>query len=201
MNAKQESPSATSPQTSYEPLSRELIEQIRHYGTHIIGYEKRAETVITLCDMAINALLYAEEIQRLRDTPSETRVPDEFVIDCLAGRLTTFDQVAGYISQLELRLQSTPSATRRVEPVAWAIVEQGSNEVIAAFPDEQAAITARPSMDHDTIPLFATPSATLPPEPTQRMIDAGFLAIEQGRGAKSVWLAMHAEYVHGEVKS
>lgn len=33
-------------------------------------------------------------------------------------------------------------------------------------------------------------SATQPLEPTQAMIDAGRLAIEQGRGAKSVWLEM-----------
>lgn len=35
-------------------------------------------------------------------------------------------------------------------------------------------------------------SATVAQEPTQAMIDAGYLAIEQGRGAKSVWLAMRA---------
>lgn len=88
-------PSATSPQTTYEPLTRELIEQIRHYGTHIIGYEKRAETVITLCDMAINALLYAEEIQRLRDTPSETA-------------FTGVDLAEAYLKRTEEKL--TPSA-------------------------------------------------------------------------------------------
>jgi hypothetical protein len=45
------------------------------------------------------------------------------------------------------------------KPVAWAIVEPCTNEVIAAFPDEQSAISARPSMDHDTIPLYASPQS------------------------------------------
>lgn len=41
--------------------------------------------------------------------------------------------------------------------------------------------------------LLRTPvSASLPREPTQAMLDAGYLAIEQGRGAKSVWLEMAA---------
>lgn len=37
-------------------LTKELIEEIRHYGTHIIGYEKRTETIIALCDLALKGL-------------------------------------------------------------------------------------------------------------------------------------------------
>lgn len=63
----------------------------------------------------------------------------------------TFEHCVGILEQ------SLPSSAAR--PVAWAVVEPGTNDVIAAFPDEQAAITARPSMDHDTIPLYASPQS------------------------------------------
>lgn len=56
--------------------------------------------------------------------------------------------------------RSTDEKEKAQQPVAWAIVEPSTNIVISAFPDEQAAISARPSMDHDTIPLYAAPSAT-----------------------------------------
>lgn len=59
-----------------------------------------------------------------------------------------------------------PSTTARSgeTPVAWAIVEAGTNDVISAFPDELAAISARPSMDHDTIPLYAAPVSAIAPK-------------------------------------
>ena len=37
-------------------LTKEKIEEIRHYGVHVIAFEERAEGVIALCDLALKGL-------------------------------------------------------------------------------------------------------------------------------------------------
>ena len=56
------------PQTSYEPLTKEQIEGFR---VVLKNWTSRDSGIVqdrwnTLCDMAVNCLLYGEEIQRLR---------------------------------------------------------------------------------------------------------------------------------------
>lgn len=65
---------------TYEPLTREKIEGIRSQiwqtanGDHQLRCEFRKDAE-ALCDMAVNSLLYAEEIHRLRDAaPSSVRL-------------------------------------------------------------------------------------------------------------------------------
>lgn len=68
-----------------------------------------------------------------------------------------------------------------------------SSEVARQFERELAeAQRARLDLSMTLNVERASRSATQPLEPTQAMIDAGRLAIEQGRGAKSVWLEMAA---------
>jgi hypothetical protein len=59
--------------TAYTPLTEEQIEELREYTR--LNMAPRQANIETLCDMAVNALLYAREIQRLRgDVPaSETQ--------------------------------------------------------------------------------------------------------------------------------
>lgn len=58
----------TPPQSTYEPLTKEQIEMLREglLTSDWCGFSKRG-SVNKLCDMAVNALLYAEEIRQRRD--------------------------------------------------------------------------------------------------------------------------------------
>ncbi len=69
---------------SLPPLTVELVEEIRHYGTHIIGYEKRAETVIALCDLALKSLR------------SETATPNKALYTALTDLLDQVDSLDDY---------------------------------------------------------------------------------------------------------
>lgn len=71
------SSTACKPRGTYEPLSEAQIEELRRQAKaaldpdHLPGrYDKRVDA---LCDMAINSLLYGQEIHRLRDTTSASR--------------------------------------------------------------------------------------------------------------------------------
>lgn len=67
------------PQASYVPLTNEEIEQRRaqFLAAHQEPFASGTRRAINaLCDMAINSTLYAEEIHRLRDTPSAIRYCD-----------------------------------------------------------------------------------------------------------------------------
>lgn len=64
---------ADKPRASYVPLSRETIEAWRE---HLLDIEQRPDEsaeIDRLCDMAVNALLYAEEIERLRTRSAVAR--------------------------------------------------------------------------------------------------------------------------------
>lgn len=55
-----------SPRGAYEPLTQEQIEQLRTLWANPLGGDSRFSI---LCNMAVNCLLYAEEINRLRSAP------------------------------------------------------------------------------------------------------------------------------------
>jgi hypothetical protein len=69
---------AQEPQSTYVPLTRDQIKALRGV-LHKGGHEKTAWELKqwdTLCDMAVNALLYAQEIDRLRAANSASGARD-----------------------------------------------------------------------------------------------------------------------------
>lgn len=58
--------------TTYEPMTKAAIETVRPFLIEAMtdGEGEYPSQVDTICDMAINAILYAEEIHRLRALPS-----------------------------------------------------------------------------------------------------------------------------------
>jgi hypothetical protein len=61
----------TKPRATYVPLTEDHIECLR-LDLSKVWEESQIDT---LCDMATNSLLYAQEIQRLRDSPVSETVP------------------------------------------------------------------------------------------------------------------------------
>lgn len=72
---------SSTPRSSYEPLTKAQIEHFREYGQVEEKGMPPSKVVHLLCNMAVNCLLYAEEIQRLRDTPLSAIAPSAEAVD------------------------------------------------------------------------------------------------------------------------
>lgn len=91
---------------AYEPLTREMIEEWREHWNNAPRYNEDSvgahsdemSELNKLCDMAINSLLYGEEIHRLRDKHPQSAVPDRMTSPAAEHLANQLDQEADEIT-------------------------------------------------------------------------------------------------------
>jgi hypothetical protein len=88
---------APKPRGTYEPLTEEQIERVRSvYKRHFSDGER----LDTVCDMAVNCLLYGQEIDRLRSLPSDTDNALRSARLLVERADQTFDKLQAEVSRL-----------------------------------------------------------------------------------------------------